>query len=48
MFTDSAGNEASVEAAVSKIDKVAPEGYIKYSYTGWTNSNVVAHTCCSR
>ncbi|HOJ11628.1 MAG TPA: hypothetical protein PK733_13685, partial [Clostridiales bacterium] len=42
MFRDEAGNEGSVVAMVSKIDKVAPTGYVAYSYTGWTNSDVIA------
>jgi len=42
MYTDSAGNKSSIIAAVSKIDKTAPTGHITYSYTGWTNRDVVA------
>lgn len=42
MFTDSAGNTSSMAAAVAKIDKAAPQGYVTYSYTGWTNKDVSA------
>ena len=42
MLKDQAGNEGSAVVTVSKIDKVAPAAYITYSYTGWTNNNVIA------
>lgn len=47
MFTDSAGNESSIKATVSNIDKVPPTGYIVYSYTGWTNKDVTATLAAS-
>lgn len=42
MFTDKAGNTGEVLAAVSKIDKIAPTGYVTYSKSSWTNTDVVA------
>ncbi|NLB80098.1 MAG: DUF5011 domain-containing protein [Clostridiaceae bacterium] len=42
MFKDEAGNVGSVTANVSKIDKVAPTGYITYSEAGWTNNDIIA------
>lgn len=42
MFTDEAGNTGEVEAVVSKIDKIAPTGYVTYSKSSWTNTDVVA------
>ncbi|MGN0180446.1 MAG: Ig-like domain repeat protein, partial [Monoglobaceae bacterium] len=42
MFTDEAGNTDEIEAVVSKIDKIAPTGYVTYSKSSWTNTDVVA------
>ena len=41
-YADEAGNTGSITAKVSKIDKIAPSGYVTYSYTGWTNKDVIA------
>lgn len=42
MFKDEAGNIGQVQATVTKIDKIAPTGYVTYSKTSWTNQDVVA------
>ncbi|MBR5517759.1 MAG: DUF5011 domain-containing protein [Clostridia bacterium] len=42
MFRDKAGNMGEAEAIVSKIDKIAPTGYVTYSKSSWTNMDVVA------
>lgn len=39
-FTDEAGNTGSIIASTDKIDKTAPTGYVVYSTSGWTNSDV--------
>ncbi len=41
-FYDEAGNTGSITAAVDKIDKIAPDGYLTYSCYTWTNKDVVA------
>lgn len=40
-FYDEAGNTGSITAAVDKIDKIAPTGFLTYSSQTWTNKDVV-------
>ncbi len=42
IFKDEAGNTGEATAQVSKIDKIAPTGYVTYSKSSWTNTDVVA------
>lgn len=38
--TDNAGNKSTISFTVSNIDKVAPNGTLTQTPTGWTNGNV--------
>lgn len=42
IFKDQAGNSGEVTALVSEIDKIAPTGYVTYSKSSWTNTDVIA------
>ena len=39
-FADAAGNQNTATVTVSRIDKVAPTGYMTASVAGWTNTDV--------